>query len=395
MLSYRSEALEPPIKVLFFISSLAGGGAERVMTTILSGIGKNRVEPVLVLLYPYDDSPYKEILPSEIKVIVVERKSDSLFSKIKQVLNFLKVVHIQKPDLILSMLTHNNIIALMAGRLFGIKVLASEHNTLSMVVKTAQGKKMMGISSAFLVKLLYRYAHRIIAVSEGVRDDLVEVFRVPVDKTEVIYNPLDVAKINELCEVAPDNLFEPLLSDKSEKKPIIISVGRLVAPKRVDILIKAFSHVIKEIDAKLLILGEGHERSALDALASSMGLNDKVFFLGFQKNPYFFISNADLFVISSDYEGLPMVMLEAMACGTPVISTDCKSGPREILGAGKYGVIVPTGDEIALAEAIITLLKDSSLRERLSKAGMERAKDFSAEKIVGQYESLIYKIINK
>jgi glycosyltransferase involved in cell wall biosynthesis len=375
------------IKVLFFISSLSGGGAERVMVDILSHIDKSRIEPTLVLLYPCDNSPYKEYLPEDIKVVVVERKSDSFFSKIKQVADFIKTVHKEKPRVILSMLTHNNIMAVSVRLIFRIKVIACEHIILSEFIKTRGGEKILWFPVSVLVKALYRFADRVIAVSNGIRSDLIEEFNVAANKIQVIYNPVDINRITELSSVPPEHPFF-----KSDV-PVVVAVGRLVWQKGFDTLLRAFNLVIQEMDARLIVIGEGLEKESLEQMVQDFGITDKAFLIGFQRNPYQFLSGADVFVLSSNFEGLPMVILEAIACGTPVIATDCKSGPREILQDGKFGFLVPVGDERALSKAIVTLLKDRALREKFSRVARERTVDFSVDKIIKQYERVIYESI--
>jgi glycosyltransferase involved in cell wall biosynthesis len=374
------------LKVLFFISSLAGGGAERVMVDILSHIDRSRIEPTLVLLYPYDNSPYKEYLPKDVKVVVVERKSDSFFSKIKQVADFIKIVHKEKPRVILSILTHNNIMAVSVGLIFRIKVIVCEHTILGEFIKTRGRKKILWFLVSLLVKALYRFADRVIAVSEGVRSNLIEEFNISVHKIQVIYNPVDINRITELSSVPPEHPFF-----KSDV-PVLVAVGRLVWQKGFDTLLMAFNLVIQEMDARLIVVGEGPEKESLEKMVQDFSITDKVFLIGFQRNPYQFLSGADVFVLSSNVEGLSMVILEAMACGTPVITTDCRSGPREILRNGKFGFLVPVGDERALSKGILTLLKDRALRERFSRLGRERTKDFSVDKIIKQYERIIYEV---
>jgi len=400
-------------KVLFFISSIDGGGAERVMVDIIRHIDKMKIEPVLVLLYSTENSPYREFLPGETRVIISRRKSDSLPEKVNQFIAFVKIVRRESPQAILSMLTHNNIMAILAGMLFKIRVLACEHSTLGEVIRTKEGRKMLGVSTSILVKAFYRFADKVIAVSEGIKTNLTEEFKIRPEKIEVIYNPMDIDRINKLRStrdsdtnierharknghpVSYGNGF-PLSTcgndgvwESSEQTPVIIAMGRLTYIKGFDVLIKAFSRVVKEVDSRLIILGEGTEREALEGLTAEFGLTDRIFLPGFQKNPYQFLFNAGIFVLSSRYEGLPMAMLEAMACGVSVIASDCKSGPREILQDGKCGLLVPVGDEVALSEGILKLLKDRSLREKYSGLGKERAKDFHADKIVRKYEELL------
>lgn len=370
-------------KVLFFISSIEGGGAERVMVDILCHIDKSRIEPVLVLLYSTENSPYREYLPRDIRVIVTERKSDSLTEKIKQFISFINIVRRERPRSILSMLTHNNIMAILAGMLFNIRVFACEHSTLGEVIKTREGRKMLGVPTSVLVKALYKFATKVIAVSEDVKANLIEEFRISPEMIEVIYNPIDMHRIVMLSNISVNNITI------TKGVPVIIAMGRLTWIKGFDVLIKAFSRVVKEMEARLIILGEGSERAALEGLSAELGLTNRISFAGFQNNPYPFLSNADIFVISSRYEGLPMAVLEAMACGLPVIAADCRSGPREILQYGKCGLLFPVGDEIALSEGMLKLLKDNELRKKFSILGKERALDFSADKIVREYEELL------
>jgi len=375
------------IKVLFFISSLDGGGAERVMVDILGLIDKERIEPVLVLLYPLDDSPYKEYLPEDVEVVVVKRKSDAVFEKIKQFVSFFKVVRGLKPEVVLSMLTHNNIMAVLAGLVLRIKVIVCEHNTLGEVLRVREGERILGFTVAPFVKTLYRFADRVIAVSEGIKDNLIEDFNISENKIEVINNPLDLDRIAGLSSLPPEHPFF------YENVPVVVAIGRLVTQKGFDILLKAFSKVSVGMDARLVVLGDGPERESLLELAMDLDITDKVSFAGFRKNPYGFLSRADVFVLSSTYEGLPMVILEAMACGAPVVATACRSGPCEILKDGRYGMLVPPGDEVALSDGILRLLNYSELREKLSRSGKERAEDFSIENIIKLYERAIYEAV--
>lgn len=372
------------VKALFFIPSLGGGGAERVMTEILHHIGRDRIEPVLVLLRQYEHSPYKKDLPGGLKIIVAERTSDNHFDKIKQYAAFMKIVFEEKPHVIISMLTHSNIMSISAKMLFRKRVIIGEHNTLSEVIKTEEGKRMLWFPTATLVRIFYMFADKIIAVSEGVKTDLVKKFSIPSGNVHVINNPIDLKRVLELCNNPAEHIFF------REETPLVLSVGRLVPQKGFDILLKAFRRVVGEMDARLMILGEGPERKSLVRLARELAITEKVSFPGFQNNPYKFLSKGHVFALPSRYEGFPMVMLEAMACNIPVVSTDCKSGPREILEDGKCGLLVSPEDPDALSMALLKLLKDKNLRERFSILGKKRAEEFTAKKIARQYEDIIY-----
>lgn len=370
-------------RVLFFISSLAGGGAERVMVDLLRNIDRKKVDPVLVLLYPCDDSPYRRDLPENLRIIVIRRKKDSVCEKLKQLLAFHKTVHRERPDVILSMLTHCNIMSLLSGLLFGIRVIPCEHSTLSEVVKTEEGRTILGMPVSPVVKVLYRFAEKIITVSEGIKSDLVSAFGIPADNVQTVYNPVDLDRIGSLTHSAPGHSFF------AQQKPVVIAMGRLTPLKGFDILLKAFTLVIQRIDARLIIMGEGPQRDYLETMVKDLGITGKVSLAGFQRNPYGLLAHAYTFVLSSQYEGLPIAILEAMACGVPVISTDCRSGPREILQNGQCGVLVTVDDEAAMADAITGLLNDRKKREELSERGKQRVKDFSVQEIVRQYEDII------
>jgi glycosyltransferase involved in cell wall biosynthesis len=171
--------------------------------------------------------------------------------------------------------------------------------------------------------------------------------------------------------------------------PVIIACGRLTYPKNYQLLLEAFARTQKQINSRLLILGQGEERTSLGELTHKLEIQDKVIFLGFQKNPFKYMAISDIFVLSSRWEGFPNVILEAMACGVPVISTRCPYGPDEVITDGINGILVPVGDKDVMADAIIRLLKDKKLREQLIMGGTKRAEDFRIEKMVAEYEMMI------
>ncbi len=376
------------VRTLFFIPSLDGGGAERVMVEILRNIGREKIQPVLVLLYPFEDSPYRHRLPDDIEIVVVERVSNGLIAKIKQYLGFVRTVFKLNPDVIVSMLTHANIMAVTAALMARKRVIVGEHIALSEVIQSDQGKRMLCLPTDLLIKMFYKFAHRIIAVSEGIRANLAEGFAIPARKIEVLHNPIDLEPLMGLASVPVQHAFF------RDGVPVILSTGRLVQQKGFDILLRAFRDVTSKMDARLIILGEGPERDRLSRLANDLAIADKVSFPGFQNNPYNFMSSSDIFVLSSRYEGLPMVILEAMACGTPVVSTDCNYGPAEILKHGDCGVLVATEDSTALSSAIQALLGDQARRSKLSALGKERAKDFASGSIVRQHEETILRTLS-
>jgi glycosyltransferase involved in cell wall biosynthesis len=194
----------------------------------------------------------------------------------------------------------------------------------------------------------YPWADAIVAVSKGVADDLARVARLPRDRIKVIYNPVVT---EALFRKAEEPLEHPWFL--SGCPPVILGVGRLTAAKDFPTLIRAFARVRESQLARLLILGEGEKRDSLEKLVRELRLERDVSMPGFMDNPYAYMRKSSIFVLSSCWEGLPNVLIEAMACGCQVISTNCPSGPEEILRGGHYGKLVPVGDAEALAKAIL------------------------------------------
>ncbi len=363
------------IKVLFFLGHLGRGGAERVASNLMQHLNRDRFNITLVLCE--DEVSYS--IPYDIKKYVLYNKKIFLFNHLTKILNFYSILIKEKPDVILSFMEYPNIINVLFKYIFpfqNIKRVISVHTYLSMFLK-----------DNFLVKTLckvfYKKADKVIAVSKGCANDLNKRFGVPADKVIAIYNPLDFKNIDKLKnEEIQDHWFK-------NDNPKIIAVGSLQKVKGHDYLLRAFKIVREnEINANLIILGEGKERDNIKNLAKDLKIEDHVMLPGFKENPYKYLKNSSVFVLSSIYEGFPNVLIEAMVCSVPVIATRCPSGPEEIITDGVNGLLVPIKDEKALAEAMIDLLKDKNKSERLAKEGRKRVEDFDVKKIVKEYEKV-------
>jgi glycosyltransferase involved in cell wall biosynthesis len=239
-----------------------------------------------------------------------------------------------------------------------------------------------------LVRRFYPWACKIVAVSQGVADDLIQITKLPLSRIQVIYNPV-VAP--ELREKAKEPVAIPWFAATND--PVILSVGRLTELKDFPTLIRAFALVRRKLPCRLLILGEGDQRASLEGLVSRLGLEEHVLLPGFASNPYSYMAQAAVFVLSSISEGLPSALIEAMAVGTPVVSTACPSGPSEIITPEVNGLLVPSADPEALAEAILRVLENKELARKLSQAGKLRAMDFCVEKIVKEYDALFKSLL--
>jgi len=257
----------------------------------------------------------------------------------------------ERPSVLLSGLNHANLAAIWARRLSGARtrLFVSVHSTLSRA--TAHARRLQDKLLPVLMKWLYPAADGIVAVSESVANDLVAYTGLSRAHLHTIYNP---AVTPELQALAAQPVRHPWFIEKS--MPVILGVGRLTAAKDFSNLLRAFAYAQSRRPARLLILGEGEERLKLEQLAGDLGIRDAVEMPGFAENPYVYMAKADLFVLSSAWEGLPVALLEAMALGVPVVSTDCQSGPREILAGGQYGALVPVANAQRLGEAILQAL---------------------------------------
>jgi glycosyltransferase involved in cell wall biosynthesis len=364
-------------KVLFFLVSLGGGGAERTCVNIINNLDRSKFEPVLVL-GTADDARYIDLLCDDVKVIVLGApRLRYVFMKL------LRCIRKEQPDLLFTTMTHNNVMLLV------VKMFLPEK--IPIVVREANhwlGSNQIPTLAKWVVKFAYNHlADSIIALSKGVKRDLVEKFGIRDSKITVIYNPVEVKTIQQLA-------CEPLQLDDHSQGKTVLAVGRLVESKDYVTLLRAFALVTQHVRARLVVLGEGPLEQQLKQLCSKLGIEDRVWFLGFKHNPYKYMRNADLFVLTSQSEGFGHVIVEAMAVGTPVIATDCKSGPGEIIEDDKYGLLVPVGDHRALAERIISVLENEDLRNGLKLAGSKRALDFDAIRITKLYEELFLDAVN-
>lgn len=228
------------------------------------------------------------------------------------------------------------------------------------------------------MRRVYPHAAGVIAVSEGVRQDTIRVTGLAPDRVHVIRNPVITPGIDaQAAEPVP----HPWLAEKS--LPVVMGMGRLTAQKGFATLLRAFARIQAERPSRLVLLGEGPkpgDRERHEALARELGVGDRVLLPGFQKNPYAWLSRADLFVLSSAWEGSPNALAEALALGIPSVSTDCPSGPHEILDGGRFGTLVPVGDDAAMAGAMLAALASPLPPDRLREAVAEYRADLSARR---------------
>lgn len=335
----------PNARIAIFLPSLNGGGAERVMVSLSNAFAKRGYSVDLILAVT--KGPYLSYVSKDIRI--VELKVRRTVTALLPLWCYLRR---ERPGVLLSAMTHANLIAILAKILAGVpmRLIISERTTISLEVKKA--KDFVTRFFHFLVPVLYRRADGIVAVSQASAADLIRFSNLPASAVDYIYNPFDIQHIQKLAS-------EPLLHPWfiPEQPPVILAIGRLTEQKNFSSLINAFTRLRQRRKVRLLILGEGELRDSLESLVSKYGLTaEDVQMPGFVDNPFAYMARCGVFVLSSRWEGLPGVLIEAMACGAPVVSTDCLSGPREILEGGCWGELVRVDDDDALAKAIDKVL---------------------------------------
>jgi glycosyltransferase involved in cell wall biosynthesis len=361
-------------RLAIFLPGLYEGGAERTLLKLAIGIAE-RGHPVdLILIHKV--GPYLNDVPDSIRLVVLNSSRD-IFSLVP----LIRYLRQEKPEVLLSGL-YTNIIALWAKRLACVPtwVVVSERNTLSQSVKHYSADIRLRLMPQF-IRWFYPWANRVVAVSKGVANDLSKVTGIPVERIDVIYNPVVTpGLLTEASATLEHPWFQPGMP------PVVLAAGRLTGQKDFPTLIRAFAQVRQDRAVRLIILGEGEERSNLENLSHDLGLETEVSLPGFLLNPYPYMRRASVFALSSRWEGLPGALIEAMYCGIPLVSTDCPHGPREILGGGKYGRLVPVGDANAMAQAI-----QDALDYKIPAAPREGWQRFELDFIVDQYAKVLFR----
>ncbi len=365
-------------KIAIFIQSLSIGGAERMALNLVKGLVQHNIQVDLLLANRTGE--FLSEVPAQVTIIDLKGKR-VLFSLIPLV----RYLQSHRPDLLYSIQTHTSLIAIWAARLARVPIPLVISTQTMLTESLAASPSIRNRVIIILARWFFRSAEAAICISQGAAEDFIKITRMPPQKTHVIYNPV-VSPGLEL--EARQSISHPWFSP--DNLPVILAVGRLVVAKDYPTLLRAFSLMCRKQPAHLLILGEGEERPRLEALARQLGLTDNVQMPGFVKNPYAYMRHARLLVLSSRWEGFANVLVEALACGTPVVSTDCRSGPREILEGGRFGRLVPVGDAEALSEAILETLQTTPDRAMLKQRAQGFTLDESVRKYMHVFQSCLF-----
>lgn len=333
-------------RLSIFLPSLNGGGAERAVSTVASGLAARGADVSLVLGSAV--GPYLAGLHPSVRVL--DLHSPDMLRSLPRLVRHLRQA---RPEVLFAAMSHANVVAALAHRLARsqARLVLSERVNLSSLFDACQGPRMK-VTGA-LMRLTYPWADCVVAVSDGVARDITRHVPVRPERVVTVYNPVVDARLLLGAAAAPAH---PWLARPD--RPVVLAAGRLIAQKDFATLLQAFATLRRGRAARLLILGEGELRTPLLVMAKQLGIGEDVDLPGFDANPFAAMSAASLFVLSSRYEGLPGVLIQAMACGARVVSTDCPSGPSEVLEGGRWGRLVPVGDAAAMAAAMAAALDD-------------------------------------
>lgn len=368
--------------LVFFINNMEGGGAERVVASLCDHLQKFDQRPITIVTLQPGHIHYN--LPARVQYQCLP-SGRFAFGPLKILLlplfayDLARTLNKINADQVLSLLVRANLVHILS-RWFGNKrrIVISERTITGLRYPSTA---LAGRCMRALIKFLYSRADAIIAISEGVKASLGDI-GVPTDIIEVIYNPQNIESIRLQAAAAST----PLVPGGALT---LVTSGRLIPSKGYAALLQALHHVRQQFDARLLVLGDGPLRDELKATAASLGLSDSVLWLGFVSNPFAIMAQADIFVFASRFEGFGNVLPEAMACGLPIISTDCPSGPREILQQGQYGILVPVDDASGLAQAIIKLASNPTLSRQFRDLSQKRCWDFDINHISERYLAIL------
>jgi glycosyltransferase involved in cell wall biosynthesis len=323
-------------RIAIFLPSLSGGGAEKVMLALAESFISHNLDCDIVIAI--SEGEFIDSIPYGVRLVKLNKRKTTA-----AIFALARYLRRERPAVLLSTVFTANVTALLAGIISfsGIRLVTCEASPTDWDVLASSWWRTL--SNKLVTRILYRHADATIAVSNGVRDSLLRDRLVTPSRIHVIPNPVPA-------------MVPPAVRVRNSTIPTVLSCGRLEPQKDHATLLRAFGLLRKRMDARLLVLGAGSLRESLEELARNLGVASDVFFAGFDPSPYVYMRDAAVFVHTARYEGFGVVLLEALACGCPVIATDCPGGIRDVLANGRYGALIPVGDDAALAEAMESVL---------------------------------------
>jgi glycosyltransferase involved in cell wall biosynthesis len=361
----------PAPRIAFLLQTLEVGGAERVIIRLAGGFADLGYQVDLVLVWA--KGALLPEVPSNVRMIDLD--SSSIYASFPALVGYLRR---EKPTALISALELTNLLVLLARRIIlgHTRIVVQLTTTMSKHKRTLIKKKI----ERLMVSHIYPWADCIVASSHGVADDFLRYTGVSPKRVRTIYNPVITdAILEQAVQPVEHSFFKP------GQPPVIVAFGRLTAAKDYPTLLRAYARVRKTHTARLVIIGDGEQRPVLEDLTRELGIAEDVHLPGYVQNPFAYLKRAAVFVLSSAWEGLPSVLIEALACGCPIVSTDCPNGPSEILDGGRYGHLVPVGDVEAMASTILRVLAGET-RQAATTAWLDQ---FRVENVLEQYLEIL------
>jgi glycosyltransferase involved in cell wall biosynthesis len=361
--------LAPKMKIFLLRPTMGQGGADRVTLILLQKLDRQLFDLSLILIK--EQGEFLSDVPADVKVYLLNATN-----VLSAWLPLIKLLRREKPAILFSTSGGTNVSAVIAYILSGqrCRLILSERNILFHGGRSRKRRFLV-----FLKRLFYHRADQIISLSHGVKNDLVQELQLPPEMISVVHSPIDIASIRQQETEAVEHPWF------REDMPIVLGVGRFVVEKDFPTLINAFANLRSQRAARLVILGEGGLRASLIALVKQLKLENDVWFAGFDKNPFKYMAKCTLFVVSSRHEGLCTVLIQAMACGAPVITTNYEVGALEIVEPDKDGLVIPVGDVKALTEKMGYLLDHPIVRQQLGEQARLSAQRFGADLLVDKH----------
>lgn len=358
------------VNILFFLSNLKPGGAQRTIVNIINHLDKSKYYSTLILFDYNKNQAYSNLIPKELKIYNLDTRGRHSIFKIS------RIIKVENPDICFATLPQVAKALTLAHKI-------TRHNSKVILRETNyRPRKEITLLDYITLKYSYQYSDHIIALTKGLNEQIKKQYKIKDDKITIIYNPVNKQFIEKKIKDSNNPFQENYFN--------LVSCGSLIKQKNYIMLLNSMK-LIKEKNfnnIKLHILGEGPLNEKLKNLIISSNLDDTVHLVGHKKNPFIYMKHADLFILSSLYEGMPNVVLESLASGTPVLSTDCPTGPKEILGNNEYGWTVPNDNYKEMAEKIIELYNNPKEIRSKKILAKNRAEVFSVQKIIKEYESL-------
>jgi glycosyltransferase involved in cell wall biosynthesis len=363
-----SSSTDARMRVAIFTANMDGGGAERAMAKLAAGIADRGFDVDLVL----SDATGHYLVEVPPEVRIVNLRAGRVLASLPALVRYLRR---ERPAAMLTSMNYVNVVGIWARALARVdtRLVVNEQNALSL--EAAHSPRRRHRMLPRLIGRFYPWADRIVSVARGTADDLSRTAGIPRERIDVVHNPIVTPELQQLADAPLDHpWFRP------GEPPVVVSVGRLAEQKDFGTLLRAFAQVREDRDARLVILGEGPERGSLEALITELGLDGAAALPGWVQNPYPWMKGAGAYVLSSRWEGLPSVLIEALYCGVPIVATDCLSGPREILDGGGHGLLVEVGDVGGLAGGI-----RSALSGEVRAPAPESWRPYEQEFVVSRY----------